>query len=138
MPVRPHQGRGRHGHQAAVLRNVDGQIRQAGYDATEGVLPAARHHHRLYAVAIERMTGKETSMPPLSEQWPAKGRTKRPMSRPLRSAANSPDTARSSRSSARSYHLGIERVEILRAADAAQRVAAGGDEVARPAASRPL
>lgn len=32
----------------------------------------------VYAVAVERMTGKETSMPPLSEQWPAKDRTKTP------------------------------------------------------------
>ncbi|MCP3470415.1 pyridoxamine 5'-phosphate oxidase family protein [Bradyrhizobium sp. CCGUVB1N3] len=32
----------------------------------------------VYAIAIERMTGKETSMPPLSEQWPAMDRTKTP------------------------------------------------------------
>jgi nitroimidazol reductase NimA-like FMN-containing flavoprotein (pyridoxamine 5'-phosphate oxidase superfamily) len=32
----------------------------------------------VYAVAVERMTGKETSMPPLSEQWPARDRTKTP------------------------------------------------------------
>ena len=32
----------------------------------------------VYAIAIERITGKETSMPPLSEQWPAKDRTKTP------------------------------------------------------------
>lgn len=32
----------------------------------------------VYAIAVERMTGKETAMPPLSEQWPAKDRTKTP------------------------------------------------------------
>jgi hypothetical protein len=32
----------------------------------------------VYAVAVERMTGKETALPPLSEQWPAKDRTKTP------------------------------------------------------------
>jgi uncharacterized protein len=31
-----------------------------------------------YAVTIERMTGKEIPLPPLSEQWPAKDRTKTP------------------------------------------------------------
>jgi nitroimidazol reductase NimA-like FMN-containing flavoprotein (pyridoxamine 5'-phosphate oxidase superfamily) len=32
----------------------------------------------VYAISVERMTGKEQSMPPLSEQWPAKDRTKTP------------------------------------------------------------
>jgi len=32
----------------------------------------------VYAVAAERMTGKEQWLPPLSEQWPAKDRTKTP------------------------------------------------------------
>ncbi len=32
----------------------------------------------VYAIAVERMTGKEQSLPPLSEQWPAKDRTKTP------------------------------------------------------------
>jgi hypothetical protein len=32
----------------------------------------------VYALAVERMTGKEMAMPPLSEQWPAKDRTKTP------------------------------------------------------------
>jgi uncharacterized protein len=32
----------------------------------------------VYAIAVERMTGKETALPPLSEQWPAKDRTKTP------------------------------------------------------------
>jgi nitroimidazol reductase NimA-like FMN-containing flavoprotein (pyridoxamine 5'-phosphate oxidase superfamily) len=32
----------------------------------------------VYAIAVERMSGKETAMPPLSEQWPAKDRTKTP------------------------------------------------------------
>jgi nitroimidazol reductase NimA-like FMN-containing flavoprotein (pyridoxamine 5'-phosphate oxidase superfamily) len=32
----------------------------------------------VYAIAVERMTGKEQSLPPPSEQWPAKDRTKTP------------------------------------------------------------
>jgi nitroimidazol reductase NimA-like FMN-containing flavoprotein (pyridoxamine 5'-phosphate oxidase superfamily) len=32
----------------------------------------------VYAIAVERITGKETVLPPLSEQWPAKDRTKTP------------------------------------------------------------
>jgi hypothetical protein len=32
----------------------------------------------VYAIAAERITGKETPLPPLSEQWPAKDRTKTP------------------------------------------------------------
>ena len=32
----------------------------------------------VYAIAVERMTGKEVRLPPLCEQWPAKDRTKTP------------------------------------------------------------
>jgi uncharacterized protein len=32
----------------------------------------------VYAIALERITGKEQPLPPLSEQWPAKDRTKTP------------------------------------------------------------
>jgi len=32
----------------------------------------------VYAISVERMTGKECPLPPLSEQWPAKDRTKTP------------------------------------------------------------
>ena len=32
----------------------------------------------VYAISIERMTGKECPLPPLSEQWPAIDRTKTP------------------------------------------------------------
>jgi uncharacterized protein len=32
----------------------------------------------VYAIAVERMTGKETALPTLSEQWPANDRTKTP------------------------------------------------------------
>jgi len=32
----------------------------------------------VYAIAIERMTGKETPLPPLEKQWPALDRTKSP------------------------------------------------------------
>ena len=36
----------------------------------------------VYAIAIERMTGKEMALPVLSEQWPAQDRTKTPNARP--------------------------------------------------------
>jgi len=36
----------------------------------------------VYVIAVERMTGKEMALPPLSEQWPAKDRTKTPNARP--------------------------------------------------------
>jgi nitroimidazol reductase NimA-like FMN-containing flavoprotein (pyridoxamine 5'-phosphate oxidase superfamily) len=36
----------------------------------------------VYAITVERMTGKEQSLPPLSEQWPAKDRTKTPNASP--------------------------------------------------------
>ena len=36
----------------------------------------------VYAVAVERMTGKQQALPPLSEQWPAKDRTKTPNALP--------------------------------------------------------
>lgn len=35
----------------------------------------------VYAVKVERITGKEHALPPLSEQWPAKDRTKTPNAR---------------------------------------------------------
>ena len=35
----------------------------------------------VYAIAVERMTGKEMALPPLSEQWPTKDRTKTPNAR---------------------------------------------------------
>ncbi len=36
----------------------------------------------VYAIAIERMTGKEQALPDVSERWPAKDRTKTPDARP--------------------------------------------------------
>ena len=36
----------------------------------------------VYAIAIERLTGKEMALPALCEQWPAKDRTKTPNARP--------------------------------------------------------
>ena len=36
----------------------------------------------VYAIMVERMTGKEMALPPLSEQWPAQDRTKTPNARP--------------------------------------------------------
>ena len=36
----------------------------------------------VFEIAIERVTGKETAMPPISEQWPARDRTKTPEAGP--------------------------------------------------------
>ena len=36
----------------------------------------------VYAVTVERMTGKQRLLPPLSEQWPAKDFTRTPNARP--------------------------------------------------------
>jgi nitroimidazol reductase NimA-like FMN-containing flavoprotein (pyridoxamine 5'-phosphate oxidase superfamily) len=36
----------------------------------------------VYAIAIERITGKEMALPALAEQWPAQDRTKTPNARP--------------------------------------------------------
>ena len=36
----------------------------------------------VYAITVERMTGKETPLPEVSEQWPAKDRTKTPNAKP--------------------------------------------------------
>src|SRR5438094_1597244 len=36
----------------------------------------------VYAMSVERMTGKQRLLPGLSEQWPAKDRTKTPNARP--------------------------------------------------------
>ena len=38
-------------------------------------------HITVYAIAIERLTGKETALPPPAEQWPAMDRTKTPDAR---------------------------------------------------------
>jgi len=36
----------------------------------------------VYAISVERVTGKEMALPPLSEQWPAIDRTKTPGAKP--------------------------------------------------------
>ena len=36
----------------------------------------------VFEIAVERLTGKEMAMPPISEQWPAKDRTKTPDAKP--------------------------------------------------------
>jgi len=36
----------------------------------------------IYAITIERLTGKELALPDVAEQWPAKDRTKTPNARP--------------------------------------------------------
>ena len=38
--------------------------------------------HQAALKAIERLTGKRTPLPPLSEQWPAQDRTRTPNARP--------------------------------------------------------
>jgi uncharacterized protein len=40
----------------------------------------------VYVLRAERMTGKEQVLPPMSEQWPAKDRTKTPNARPPQAA----------------------------------------------------
>jgi hypothetical protein len=50
---------------------------QAGDKATQGFFLRI-DVITVYAIAVERMTGKEQPLPPLSEQWPAKDRTKTP------------------------------------------------------------
>jgi nitroimidazol reductase NimA-like FMN-containing flavoprotein (pyridoxamine 5'-phosphate oxidase superfamily) len=39
-------------------------------------------HITVYAMRIERLTAKETALPPLAEQWPAQDRTRTPTARP--------------------------------------------------------
>ena len=36
----------------------------------------------VYALAVERITGKQCALPPVSEQWPALDRTKSPNAKP--------------------------------------------------------
>ena len=36
----------------------------------------------VYAISVDRITGKEVALPALSEQWPAKDRTETPNARP--------------------------------------------------------
>jgi hypothetical protein len=36
----------------------------------------------LYAIAVERLTGKETPLPAAAERWPAADHTKTPNARP--------------------------------------------------------
>jgi hypothetical protein len=36
----------------------------------------------VYAIAVERITGKHCPLPPVSEQWPALDRTKSPNAKP--------------------------------------------------------
>jgi uncharacterized protein len=36
----------------------------------------------VYAIAVKRITGKETPLPPPSQQWPALDRTKTPNAQP--------------------------------------------------------
>ena len=40
------------------------------------------HQITLYAIAVERLTGKETPLPEVSQRWPAVDRTKSPDARP--------------------------------------------------------
>jgi nitroimidazol reductase NimA-like FMN-containing flavoprotein (pyridoxamine 5'-phosphate oxidase superfamily) len=47
----------------------------------------------VYAMTIDRMTGKERLLPELSEQWPAKDRTRTPNARPWPAALEHPRTS---------------------------------------------
>lgn len=50
------------------------------WDRPKGFFPRL-NDITVYAIAIERMTGKETPLPAVSEQWPALDRTKSPTAR---------------------------------------------------------
>jgi hypothetical protein len=47
------------------------------WDRPKGFLPRL-DHITVYAVAVERVTGKELALPAVPEQWPALDRTKSP------------------------------------------------------------
>jgi uncharacterized protein len=68
---------------AAKQRFCEALMAKYGKPETErpkGFFPRL-HAITVYAIAVERMTGKEMALPPLSEQWPAKDRTKTPNAR---------------------------------------------------------
>jgi uncharacterized protein len=49
----------------------------SGWDRPKSVFPRL-DQVTVYAIGIERMTGKESPLPPRSDQWPAADRTKSP------------------------------------------------------------
>ena len=63
--------------QAALLRRADGQVRKSGTVRPKSFFPRI-DAITVYAITVERITGKEQALPPISEQWPAKDRTKTP------------------------------------------------------------
>jgi len=57
------------------------KYRKAGPERPKGFFPRI-DDVTVYAITVERMTGKETPLPEVSEQWPAKDRTKTPNAKP--------------------------------------------------------
>ena len=55
------------------------------WERTKGFFPRL-DQITVYAIAVERMTGKETPLPGVAEQWPALDRTKSPNAQPLAKA----------------------------------------------------
>jgi hypothetical protein len=53
----------------------------ADWDRPQGFYPRL-DQVTVYAIAVERLTGKETPLPPARERWPAEDRTKSPSARP--------------------------------------------------------
>jgi uncharacterized protein len=51
------------------------------WDRPKGFYPRL-HLIAVYEIAIERITGKETALPPLSQRWPARDLTKTPDAKP--------------------------------------------------------
>jgi nitroimidazol reductase NimA-like FMN-containing flavoprotein (pyridoxamine 5'-phosphate oxidase superfamily) len=51
------------------------------WDRPKGFFPRI-NDIAVYAIAVERMTGKELALPEVSQQWPAKDMTKSPNARP--------------------------------------------------------
>ena len=58
-----------------------GKYAASAWERPKGFFPRIEQI-TLYAIAVERLTGKETPLPEASEQWPAMDRTKTPEARP--------------------------------------------------------
>jgi uncharacterized protein len=70
---------------AAKIRFFDrlmSKYSDPGLDRPKGFYPRL-DHITMYALAIEQITGKHQPLPMVSEQWPAKNRTKSPGALPL-------------------------------------------------------
>jgi hypothetical protein len=73
----PHRRRPRR--EGSLLRHIHGEVRH-WRDRLKGFYPRL-DDVTVYAIAVERVTGKHCPLPPVSEQWPALDRTKSPNAR---------------------------------------------------------